>query len=608
MDFAIFRISLDIHTTSSQVILRVKRGETNRKLHITLREGGQPYQIADGCEAIFSTIKPDGFGINNICDIKDNTIIYTFTDQTTPVAGTMDCELILKDGDRTLFSPHFTIIVEEGAFNGDSIISAPEATALNTLIDRAEKATTDAENVVGDIKSYASDNFANAFDRHAEGAFVQVDDISPVEHSVKCRTASKNLWNMSVLKNTKLLTLNADGTVTISASNYACTSENKLREFCPSLRVGDVVTLSISTNGRPLIYLVGANVRIDRGTTITVTETMLNSFVTFYGAYNQDADFAEPHTVNNIQLELGTEATEYTPYVDPSAIKLTRCGKNLIPFPYINNTASKNGGTITAGEDGGIIFSGTPTDYVGLPIYAGKALARKGTITFSNGGDAKGVIGVLYMYDANGNTIATKSTRDNLVLNLDDFPTATDWNITYLRGGNNEAMSGTAYPQIEFGSVRTEYELFNASQTYTPAADGTVEGVTSLYPTMVLLTDTENTVISCDYTRDSNKVVKELYDYINYLTSALPKTTSIKLDKTKWVGSTSPYSQVVSLPGTTPNSQVDLTPSVEQLAIFHEKDLAFVTENEDGTITVFAIGQKPTNDYTIQATITEVNI
>lgn len=76
----------------------------------------------------------------------------------------------------------------------------------------------------------------------------------------------------------------------------------------------------------------------------------------------------------------------------------------------------------------------------------------------------------------------------------------------------------------------------------------------------------------------------------------------------KWVGDSSPYSQVVAVAGVTPNSQVDLTPSVEQLAVFHHKDLAFVTENEDGVVTVYAIGDKPLNDYTVQVTITEVYV
>ena len=73
-----------------------------------------------------------------------------------------------------------------------------------------------------------------------------------------------------------------------------------------------------------------------------------------------------------------------------------------------------------------------------------------------------------------------------------------------------------------------------------------------------------------------------------------------------WVGASSPYSQVVEIDGVTEYSQVDLTPSIEQLVVFYEKDLGFVTENEDGVVTVYAIGQKPENDYTIQVTITEV--
>ena len=73
-----------------------------------------------------------------------------------------------------------------------------------------------------------------------------------------------------------------------------------------------------------------------------------------------------------------------------------------------------------------------------------------------------------------------------------------------------------------------------------------------------------------------------------------------------WKGEEGLYAQIVSIDGTTPNTQVDLTPSVEQLAVFYNKDLAFVTENANGVVTVYAIGQKPQNDYTIQVTMTEV--
>lgn len=83
---------------------------------------------------------------------------------------------------------------------------------------------------------------------------------------------------------------------------------------------------------------------------------------------------------------------------------------------------------------------------------------------------------------------------------------------------------------------------------------------------------------------------------------------TVELLADKWLGSEKLYYQVVSIEGVTENSQVDLTPDVEQLVIFYEKDLTFVTENDGGVVTVYAIGQKPTNDYSIQVTITEVNV
>lgn len=82
--------------------------------------------------------------------------------------------------------------------------------------------------------------------------------------------------------------------------------------------------------------------------------------------------------------------------------------------------------------------------------------------------------------------------------------------------------------------------------------------------------------------------------------------TQVELPAANWVGADNLYSQVVQIDGVTENSQVNLTPSVEQLVVFYEKDITFATENEGGVVTVYVIGQKPQNDYTIQANIVEV--
>ena len=100
---------------------------------------------------------------------------------------------------------------------------------------------------------------------------------------------------------------------------------------------------------------------------------------------------------------------------------------------------------------------------------------------------------------------------------------------------------------------------------------------------------------------------------IQILGSFLPSTSTVRIAEIDlfsdaWQGDVSPYFQTVDIEGITEFSQVDITPSVSQLDIFYNKDLTFVTENDSGVVTVYAIGDKPLNDYTVQVTIAEVSV
>ena len=109
----------------------------------------------------------------------------------------------------------------------------------------------------------------------------------------------------------------------------------------------------------------------------------------------------------------------------------------------------------------------------------------------------------------------------------------------------------------------------------------------------------------------AEQIARAVEDYLEENPISTGSTATIgvvELISENWKGSGNLYSQAVSIDGVTENSQVDLTPSVEQLVVFYEKDLTFVTENDGGVVTVYAIGQKPTNDYEVQVTITEVSV
>ena len=85
------------------------------------------------------------------------------------------------------------------------------------------------------------------------------------------------------------------------------------------------------------------------------------------------------------------------------------------------------------------------------------------------------------------------------------------------------------------------------------------------------------------------------------------KKTTVTLS-TDWVGDASPYTQTVTISGTTNNSKVDLQPDATSIAqIAEDGVVALYIANDNGTLTSYAVGENPTVALTIQATITEVS-
>ena len=84
------------------------------------------------------------------------------------------------------------------------------------------------------------------------------------------------------------------------------------------------------------------------------------------------------------------------------------------------------------------------------------------------------------------------------------------------------------------------------------------------------------------------------------------RLVQLDLPQSGWKGAVSPFSQIVQPEGISIRSKVDLLPDVHQLEQFRAQELAFTTENEDGVLTVYAIGEKPREDLVFQAVVTEV--
>ena len=122
------------------------------------------------------------------------------------------------------------------------------------------------------------------------------------------------------------------------------------------------------------------------------------------------------------------------------------------------------------------------------------------------------------------------------------------------------------------------------------------------------------------FTEDEIKIIKELIQsevkssptskaYVNILGgSANWEAEEVKDASGNVIGVR--YGQQVNVNNAviTEYSKVDLQITSEQMVIFYQKDIAFVTENDGGVVTVYCVGQIPENDYKIQAIVTEVSV
>ena len=98
------------------------------------------------------------------------------------------------------------------------------------------------------------------------------------------------------------------------------------------------------------------------------------------------------------------------------------------------------------------------------------------------------------------------------------------------------------------------------------------------------------------------------------LAKALPRVITVTLDVDQWTEVTSEtdphlgyYGQTVSIDNITTYSRLDLQPNADMLAEFQALNLVFVTENHNGVMTVYSVGDVPLRSYTMQATIVETD-
>lgn len=198
--------------------------------------------------------------------------------------------------------------------------------------------------------------------------------------------------------------------------------------------------------------------------------------------------------------------------------------RNLLPYPYPQSTRTAGGITFTDNGDGSITMNGTATSIVIFCLH-GNGTGTNATLlsdAFLDGtaycvssGAAlpDGVSIGNYFYKTDGTLSGGAHISSGKSHN--DFSKTEERARLYLhiRVDNGTVLDDfTIYPMIEKGTTASPYVPYALTlseetvtvngETYTAAADGTVNGVKRVAPCMTFTSETGNVTIECSYLRD----------------------------------------------------------------------------------------------------------
>lgn len=281
----------------------------------------------------------------------------------------------------------------------------------------------------------------------------------------------------------------------------------------------DVSTLDDTNTGRgkvPSSYVVGEYVKESISTEQSRSDNTFSNALK--GSKSGGAFLIDD--VSPVTREMGVKVSSDT-IEDLTAVKVRKQGKNLIPFPYRDltlGTSTYNGIDFTVYEDGSILINGTATKSTTKYLYnnATDLLGLKSGITISGSKNASDDTQQGNVYFLCNYYNSTGTMTQGVVASTTPSGTKTitdEWKGLgiYINIPNGKTLSNLLIkPQLEIGATATEYEPYITPTEYIPTADGTVNGVTSLYPNTTLTTDTEGVIINCNYNRDINKAFAAL--------------------------------------------------------------------------------------------------
>ena len=379
-----------------------------------------------------------------------------------------------------------------------------ETKASEENASNAAAQASESEANVLEKEAYIRNSYANAIKGNVSGEIIRVDDVSPIEHDVSVRVQGKNLipfpYDIDTISGNGI-TFTAQDDGGISASGTP-TGQTNFTLYKGDILWSGNVTFSLSGEFENVLAVVLLRDDYDN---LLLNKTIRDSYTFNFDDYS-NAVYIELliKRINNDvpisgiiypMMEKGIVATEYTQFLDPTTVEVTRCGKTVFSkSEQVVSGVSKPWTSLLVAAvqvPPGTYTASCRFNQIG-PDISRVSLSPRGyndyTVAF---GDA-------YSTDQSGYLEKTFTVTEG----------SGGFQLFLYSNTPNEALTTECLFKdicVEVGSVATGYSEYNG-EVYTPNADGTVSGITSLSPTMTVYTKTDGVNVAVEYNRDTTKM------------------------------------------------------------------------------------------------------
>lgn len=375
---------------------------------------------------------------------------------------------------------------------------------------------------VADIIDGYNSKVANSFIGKVEGEIIRADDVNPLKHDVDVAVRSQNLVKypfangdktvvgvtFTVDEATQKVTINGTATSNTSfAYGYGNSTSFKVK-------AGEVYTMTCEsslTDGRGYVYL-----QVMEGSTTYQSLSIMQGSKTFTATHDGYvaiglvvvAGITYNNEVVAFQVEKGDTYTGFKPYVDPSTVTVTGCGKNMIPIHYSDGNIKRQGVTYTYDSKGVITATGTSSgSYYTLVTVAEQKLYLTKGLSYAFRANSDAVVSNLayaYVKDAAGINYFDRGSGCVFTPSVSGYGA-----VTLVIQTNMTVTNATFKLQLEVGDEHTDYESPSEYSTVTAESDG-ICMIKASHPNMTLFANAPGVIIEAEYGKDTNSVMGDI--------------------------------------------------------------------------------------------------